>query len=190
MLWGRWQGDTRRLSCQNFHLREETIWNFSAGYHKYVLEIGALSFWCIQVVKCSTIIWFERSTPLLAFSRWNWCCWRNKTYLMFGNIFESFNWTLKECWEVYFDGGIQSSTLRKSKESGRGDFELFLSAKSSQNGKTCVANYECSTPVKPLLPFYSAQWTMNICLLIQYEPQCSEFGEKLDKSQDQDRSLI
>ena len=44
---------------------------------------------------------------------------------MFGNIFESFNWTLKECWEVYFDGGIQSSTLHKSKESVRGDFELF-----------------------------------------------------------------
>ena len=59
---------------------------------------------------------------------------------MFGNIFESFNWTLKECWEVYFDGGIQSSTLHKSKESVRGDFELFLlEKKSSQNGKTCVA---------------------------------------------------
>ena len=124
------------------------------------LEIGALSFWCIQVVKCSTIIWFERSTSLLAFSWWNWCCWRNNPHLMFGNIFESFNWTLKECWEVYFDGGIQSSTLRKSKESVRGDVELFLSAqKSSQNGKTCVANYECSSPVKPLLPIYSAQWT-------------------------------
>ena len=104
------------------------------------LEIGALSFWCIQVVKCSTIIWFERSTLLLAFSWWNWCCWRNNPHLMFGNIFESFNWTLKECWEVYFDGGIQSSTLHKSKESVRGDFELFLlEKKSSQNGKTCVA---------------------------------------------------
>ena len=47
------------------------------------LEIGALSFWCIQVVKCSTIILFERSTLLLAFSWWNWCCWRNNPHLAF-----------------------------------------------------------------------------------------------------------